>query len=257
MAVDVIPVASGFTLLNFLNGSGGFADNLITILFAVAGGAGVIYITWAGVRYITAGASAEKTKTARQGIVNAVIGIVIAMSAFAIIRFATLSSRLGESVATGNFKVSTPAPRPTNAPTSGGNPAVNTNVNGSSYLAVAQLTLGQYRTTRVVDDDGKPIASGSGQTCELADYAQPNICKVCYQSQTNRCLSSDFQPGTGVSIGGKFDELSNCIGSAAYRSDIYSCLQRHAGNSNGAEWICRLYLEHNPGKSQRDCPYDK
>jgi len=252
MAVDVLPVSSGFNLVDFLNGRGGLADNLINLLFAVAGAAGVIYIVWAGVRYITSGGDPAKTKAARQGIINAMIGIVITMSAFAIIRLAVLISRTGEGIATGNFTVSTPAPRPTK--TVEPDPAATSSINGTTYRAVALATLDQYQVTRVLDASGNPIASGTGGECTILDYSVPNACKICYENQTQLCLSGDgFIPVLGVSFGGKYDQLRNCIADANRRSDIYSCLSTIAGNNNGAEWICRLYNEENPGSN---CPYD-
>lgn len=64
-------------------------DNLVGFLFLIGGILAVIYLLWSGLQYITAGGSPDKAKVARQGIINAVIGIVIMMATFAIIRFAT------------------------------------------------------------------------------------------------------------------------------------------------------------------------
>lgn len=62
-------------------------SSAIGILFLLGGSLAVIYLLWSGVKYITAGGNADQTKQARAGIVNAVIGIIIMMAAFAIIRF--------------------------------------------------------------------------------------------------------------------------------------------------------------------------
>jgi hypothetical protein len=58
------------------------------VIGIVAGALAVIYILWYGVQYILSGGSADKTKAARQGIINGVIGIAIITAAYAFIRFA-------------------------------------------------------------------------------------------------------------------------------------------------------------------------
>lgn len=65
------------------------AQSVINIVFLIAGILAVIYLLWSGVQYITAGGNPDKVKAARQGIINAVIGIVVIMAAFFIIRIAT------------------------------------------------------------------------------------------------------------------------------------------------------------------------
>jgi fumarate reductase subunit D len=65
------------------------AQNVINIIFLIAGILAVIYLLWSGIQYITAGGNQDKVKAARQGIINAVIGIVVIMAAFFIIRIAT------------------------------------------------------------------------------------------------------------------------------------------------------------------------
>ncbi|HSI20838.1 MAG TPA: pilin [Verrucomicrobiae bacterium] len=65
------------------------ATRVIDIIFLLAGILAVIYLLWSGIQYITAGGNADKVKAARQGIINAVIGIVVIMAAFFIIRIAT------------------------------------------------------------------------------------------------------------------------------------------------------------------------
>ena len=67
----------------------GLANSVISIIFLIAGILAVLYLLWSGVQYITAGGNADKVKAARQGIINAVIGIVVIMAAFFIIRIAT------------------------------------------------------------------------------------------------------------------------------------------------------------------------
>jgi hypothetical protein len=72
----------------------------ISILLVLAGGIAVLFLVWNGFLYITAGGDAAKAKTARAGIINAIIGIVVILAAYLIIRFATsiygsLNSQVG------------------------------------------------------------------------------------------------------------------------------------------------------------------
>jgi hypothetical protein len=67
----------------------GLASNVISIVFLIAGILAVLFLLYSGVQYITAGGDPEKVKKARLGIVNAVIGVVVIMAAFFIIRIAT------------------------------------------------------------------------------------------------------------------------------------------------------------------------
>ena len=64
----------------------GATGSVIDGLFALAGVAAVIYLIWAGAQYILAAGTPEKSKQARAALINAVIGVVIVVSAYAIIR---------------------------------------------------------------------------------------------------------------------------------------------------------------------------
>jgi hypothetical protein len=74
------------------NGAAGLVSNIGggigSVLEITAGVAAVIFIIWNGIRYITAGGDTEKAKSARTGIINAVIGIVVVIAAYAIISIA-------------------------------------------------------------------------------------------------------------------------------------------------------------------------
>jgi hypothetical protein len=74
--------ADGTTALNSV------AGQVINIIFLIAGILAVVFLLWSGIQYITAGGNADRVKAARQGIINAVIGIVILFAAFFIVRFA-------------------------------------------------------------------------------------------------------------------------------------------------------------------------
>jgi hypothetical protein len=73
------------------------ANNAISLILLIIGIVAVFYLIFAGFQYLTAGGDADKVKKARAGIVNAVIGIVIILSAFLIVRFAV---SIGNTVGT-------------------------------------------------------------------------------------------------------------------------------------------------------------
>jgi threonine/homoserine/homoserine lactone efflux protein len=76
---------------------------VVAVLFTLGGALGVIYLLWCGIQYITAGGNQDKVKTARQGIINAVLGIIIMMTAWFIIRLA-VSAGLFAATATDAVK---------------------------------------------------------------------------------------------------------------------------------------------------------
>jgi len=79
---------------NFLNpvastsstGVAGVINNVITIVLWIAGALAVIYLIYSGILYITAAGNPDAAKKGQQGIINAVIGIVIIVLAFVILR---------------------------------------------------------------------------------------------------------------------------------------------------------------------------
>jgi len=72
------------------------ANSAISLILLIVGIVAVFYLIYCGFQYLTAGGDAAKVKEARAGIVNAVIGIIIILSAFLIVRFA---ASLGNTVA--------------------------------------------------------------------------------------------------------------------------------------------------------------
>lgn len=59
---------------------------IISILLAIAGLVAVIFLIVGGFRYITAGGNEESSESAKKTIQNAIIGIVIIILAFVIVR---------------------------------------------------------------------------------------------------------------------------------------------------------------------------
>ena len=61
------------------------ANKVLGWIFLVAGILAVIYLVYAGIVYITAGGNADAAKKGQQGIINAIIGIVIIVLAYVIV----------------------------------------------------------------------------------------------------------------------------------------------------------------------------
>lgn len=64
----------------------GLVTLIITWLLYIAGVLAFIFLVVSGISYITAGGNAEQSKKAQQGLINAIIGIIIITLSFAILR---------------------------------------------------------------------------------------------------------------------------------------------------------------------------
>jgi len=60
---------------------------IIGVILTVAAIVAFVYLIVAGFQYITAGGDAAKAETARKGIVNALIGIVVILVAYILLRY--------------------------------------------------------------------------------------------------------------------------------------------------------------------------
>jgi len=61
-------------------------QNVLRIVFVLAGVIAVVYLVWGGYQYITSGGG-EGAENGKKTIVNAVIGLIIIIAAFAIVNF--------------------------------------------------------------------------------------------------------------------------------------------------------------------------
>ncbi len=88
----------GFSDFNFLNpfkpgaGQSEVALNsvfgqIVGIILSIAAVVAFFYLIFAGFQYITAGGDAAKAQTARQGIINALIGIVVILVSYLVLRY--------------------------------------------------------------------------------------------------------------------------------------------------------------------------
>ena len=64
-------------------------SNVLKVVFGVLGGISLIIVIWAGMKYTLSGGDPAKTAEAKNQIMYAAIGIVVALSAGAILTFAT------------------------------------------------------------------------------------------------------------------------------------------------------------------------
>lgn len=62
-------------------------QTIMGVVFGIVGGLSLLIITVSGLRYITSAGDPEKTTRARNGIIYALVGLVIALSAEAIVAF--------------------------------------------------------------------------------------------------------------------------------------------------------------------------
>lgn len=61
--------------------------NVLRIVFGLAGAIAFLLVTFAGLKYVLSQGNPQETAKAKNAIIDALIGLVIAMSAFAIVSF--------------------------------------------------------------------------------------------------------------------------------------------------------------------------
>ena len=73
------------------NNFGNFVKRIINILLFVIGAIAVLMIVIGGLRYVISGGDGSQTKAAKDTILYAVVGLVIALMAYAIINFVVVN----------------------------------------------------------------------------------------------------------------------------------------------------------------------
>ena len=63
-------------------------DGVLEIVFGIAGALALLMITISGLRYITSAGDPQKASNARNGVIYALVGLVLAIAAEAIVVFA-------------------------------------------------------------------------------------------------------------------------------------------------------------------------
>ena len=103
---DIESQASPFFKITNL---GTFFYNLFQVLLIVAALSTFFYLLWGGIEYITSGGNQEKTKTAKDKITQALIGLAITASVWLIWRLVLYF--LGVTVSPGgSFNIDIPTP---------------------------------------------------------------------------------------------------------------------------------------------------
>ena len=79
--------AKGTGVPSTLFGDGGLVTNITNIMLFIVGALAVIMIIWGGLRYATSGGNAANVTAAKNTIVYAIIGLIIAFLAFAVVNW--------------------------------------------------------------------------------------------------------------------------------------------------------------------------
>ena len=87
-------VGTGFNLCpgrqvncSFQSDPGLIVNNVLNFIFVAAAVVAVVFLIWGGIKWITAGGDKTKVQSARDTIIGAIIGLVVAFAAFFIINF--------------------------------------------------------------------------------------------------------------------------------------------------------------------------
>lgn len=93
-------VAKGDGMPSDLVGVDGVFTQIVNIMLLIVGALSVIMLIWGGVRYIISGGDSKKVTDAKNTIMYAIIGLIIAILAYAIVKFvlSAIGTGEGESV---------------------------------------------------------------------------------------------------------------------------------------------------------------
>lgn len=80
-----------------LTGTGGVFTTIVNVLLFIIGAVSVIMLIYGGIRYTTSGGNANSVTAAKNTIMYAIIGLVIAIFAFAIINWIVNASSTGNT----------------------------------------------------------------------------------------------------------------------------------------------------------------
>ena len=100
MGACAVPVMAGSGLTDGINDtglSGGTADlptivkTVINVILYILGILAVVFIIYGGIKYTMSGGDSAKVKSAKDTIMYAVVGLIVAILAYAIVNFAITS----------------------------------------------------------------------------------------------------------------------------------------------------------------------
>ncbi len=86
-AQDGAEAAQGTGVPTQLFGDAGIVTTITNLLLFVAGALAVIMIIWGGIRYATSGGNASSVTAAKNTILYAIVGLIVAFLAFAAVNF--------------------------------------------------------------------------------------------------------------------------------------------------------------------------
>lgn len=84
---DGINSAKGDDVPSQLFGEGSIFTTIVNILLFIIGALSVVMLIWGGIRYTTSGGSSSAVTSAKNTIMYAIIGLVVAFLAFAIVNW--------------------------------------------------------------------------------------------------------------------------------------------------------------------------
>jgi len=95
--VDGINAARGANVPGALFGDAGIITSITNVLLFLAGALAVIMIIFGGLRYVTSGGNSSSVTAAKNTILYAIVGLIIAFLAFAAVNFVLNSVASGAS----------------------------------------------------------------------------------------------------------------------------------------------------------------
>lgn len=75
------------TPTNLFDGENSIFKNIVNILLFLVGAVSVIMLIFGGIKYVTSGGAQDQVTSAKNTIMYAIIGIVVALLAFAVVNF--------------------------------------------------------------------------------------------------------------------------------------------------------------------------
>lgn len=84
---DGVKCAKGTDQADTLFGTGGIFSTIVNVLLFIIGAVAVIMLIYGGIRYVLSGGDASAVTAAKNTILYAIVGIIVAILAYAIVNF--------------------------------------------------------------------------------------------------------------------------------------------------------------------------
>lgn len=91
LAIDFVGIFATPLIVPTLGGPytlSGLISLIVSWLLVIAGALAFIFLVYAGILYITSGGNSEQQKKAQSGLVSAIIGIIVIVLAYVLVRVA-------------------------------------------------------------------------------------------------------------------------------------------------------------------------